>query len=207
MVGLIGKKIGMTQVFEGDGALTPVTVIKFEDNFVIGERNQDRNGYDACIMGTGEMKKSSVRKPYAGQFKGEVSPRKQLVELRDFSPDFELGTKFGVELLNDETYVDVIGRSKGKGFQGVMKRHNFGGGRESHGSKFHRGLGSTGMAATPSKVHKGTKMAGRMGFKRTTVQNLRVVSIDLENQLLLVCGAVPGKRNDFVIVQGAKKKS
>lgn len=207
MIGLIGKKIGMTQVFEGDGTLTPVTVIKFEDNIVVGERNVDRDGYSACILGTGDMKKSRATRPYAGQFADDTDPRKFVAEIRDFGQDVEVGAKLGVELFSDQTFVDVIGKSKGKGYQGVIKRHGFGGGRKSHGSKFHRGLGSSGMAATPSKVHKGTKMAGRMGHRKTTVQNLRVVSVDSENQLLLLCGAVPGKRNDFVIVKGATKKT
>lgn len=206
MIGLIGRKIGMTQVFDDSGVLTPVTVIKFEENVVVGERVPDRDGYSACLLGSVEAKESRVSKPYSGQFKGDVKPQRFLYEVRDFDLDYEVGQKFGVELFNDSSYVDVIGTSKGKGYQGVIKRHNFGGGRKSHGSKFHRAPGSTGMAAWPSKVQKGKKMPGRMGGERKTVQNLWVVSVDEENQLLLVGGAIPGRRNGTVYVNSAKKK-
>lgn len=207
MVGLIGRKIGMTQVFDENGILTPVSVIKFEDNFVVGERSPERDGYSACLLGSVEMKESRVTKPYAGQFTGGVKPQKHLYEVRDFDVDFEVGQKLGVELFSGAGYVDVIGTSKGKGYQGVIKRHNFGGGRKTHGSKFHRAPGSTGMAASPSKVQKGSKMAGRMGGAKTTVQNLSVVGVDEENQLLLVAGAIPGRRNGIVYVKSAKKKA
>jgi large subunit ribosomal protein L3 len=207
MIGLIGKKIGMTQVFDDNGILTPVSVIKVEDNFVVGERSPERDGYSACLLGSVEMKPNSVSKPFAGQFSGNVKPQKYLYEIRDFDVDFEVGQKFGVELFSDAWYVDVIGTSKGKGFQGVMKRHGFSGGRKSHGSKFHRAPGSTGMAAWPSKVQKGKKMPGRMGGVKTTVQNLSVVSVDEENQLILVAGAIPGRRNGTVYVKSAKKKA
>ena len=206
MIGLIGKKIGMTQVFDESGVLTPVTVIKFDDNFVVGERIRERDGYSACLLGSCEMKESRVSKPYAGQFKGEVKPQKHLFEVRDFDADYEVGMKLGVELFSDINYVDVSGTSKGKGYQGVMKRHNYSGGRKSHGSKFHRAPGSTGMAAWPSKVLKGKKMPGRMGGEQKTVQNLSIISIDEENQILLVEGAVPGRRNGLVFVKSAKKK-
>jgi len=207
MIGLIGRKIGMTQVFDEEGFLTPVSVIKFEGNYVVAERVPERDGYSACLLGSVEMKESRVRKPYAGQFKNGVKPQKYLCEIRDFDVDFTVGQKFGVELFSDAVYVDVIGTSKGKGYQGVVKRHGFRGGRKSHGSKFHRELGSSGMAACPSKVHKGSPMPGRMGGVRTTVQNLAVVSVDEENQLLLVAGAIPGRRNGTVYVKSAKKKA
>ena len=207
MIGLIGKKIGMTQVFDENGILTPVSVIKFEDNFVVGERVPERDGYSACLLGSFQMKESRVKKPYAGQFKNGVKPQKHLYEVRDFDVDIEVGQKLGVELFSEATYVDVIGTSKGKGYQGVIKRHGFGGGRKSHGSKFHRAPGSTGMAASPSKVQKGKGMPGRMGGAQTTVQNLSVVGIDEENQLLLVAGGIPGPRNGVVYVKSAKKKA
>jgi len=206
MIGLIGRKIGMTQVFDDSGILTPVTVIKFDENVVVGERVPERDGYSACLLGSVEAKESRVSKPYAGQFKGDIKPQQYLCEIRDFEVDFEVGQKFGVELFTDASYVDVSGTSKGKGYQGVIKRHGFGGGRKSHGSKFHRAPGSTGMAAWPSKVQKGKKMPGRMGADKTTVQNLWVVNVDEENQLLLVEGAVPGRRNGMVYVKSAKKK-
>jgi len=207
MIGLIGKKIGMTQVFDEKGILTAVSVIKVDDNYVVAERVPERDGYSACLLGSVEMKESRVSKPYAGQFKNGVKPQKYLYEIRDFDVDFEVGQKFGVELLADAFHVDVIGTSKGKGYQGVIKRHGFGGGRKSHGSKFHRAPGSTGMAAWPSKVQKGKRMPGRMGGVQRTVQNLTVVNVDEENQLLLVAGAIPGRRNGTVYVTSAKKKA
>ena len=207
MIGLIGRKIGMTQVFDENGKVTPVSVIQFEHNYVVAERVPERDGYSACLLGSVEVKNNRVSRPYAGQFKQGVKPQKYLHEIRDFDGDFEVGQKLGVELFSEARYVDVIGTSKGKGYQGVMKRHNFRGGRKSHGSKFHRTPGSTGMAAWPSKVHKGSRMPGRMGGVRTTVQNLSVISVDEENQLLLVAGAVPGRRNGTVYVKSAKKKA
>ncbi len=205
MLSLIGKKVGMTQVFDEFGVLTPVTVVKVEENVVIANKNIKRDGYAAVVLGSIDKKEKSVTKPVAGQFKEGVTPKRKVVEVRDFGKECSVGDAFGVELIEGVEYVDVIGTSKGKGFQGVMKRHNFGGGRKSHGSKFHRANGSTGMAAYPAKVIKGTKMAGRMGGERKTVQNLRVVKIDTERQVLLIQGAVPGTKDSFVIVRKAKK--
>jgi len=205
MLGLIGRKLGMTQVFDERGVLTPVTVIKIEGNRVVGERSEDKNGYEAVVMGAVDVKENRVTKPYIGQF-GEGTPKRYLVEMRDFEGEYEIGSTLGAEVFKDITFVDITGTSKGKGYQGVMKRHGFSGGRKTHGSKFHRGLGSTGMAATPSKVLKGTKMPGRMGAERKTVQNLRVVRVDEERQFLLVKGAVPGPNKGIVIVKKAKKK-
>src|SRR6056297_95655 len=205
MLGLIGRKLGMTQVFDERGVLTPVTVIKIEENQIVGERNEEKNGYEAVIMGAVDVKESRVTKPYTGQF-GDGSPKRYLMEMRDFEGEYEKGAVLGAEMFKDTAFVDVVGTSKGKGYQGVMRRHNFGGGRKTHGSKFHRGLGSTGMAATPSKVHKGTKMPGRMGAEKRTVQNLRLVKVDEERQYLLVKGAVPGPNKGIVIVKKAKKK-
>lgn len=205
MVGLIGRKIGMTQVFDERGILTPVTVIKIEENQVVGERSEARNGYNAVLLGAVDAKEKHVTKPYTGQF-GDLSPKRHLIEMRDFEGSYEIGNKLGAELFKDISFVDIQGVSKGKGYQGVMKRHGFGGGRKTHGSKFHRGLGATGMAADPSKIHKGTKMPGRMGGENSTVQNLRVIRVDEEKQFLLVKGAVPGPRKGIVIVSRAKKK-
>lgn len=206
MIGLIGKKVGMTQVFDEQGVLTPVTVIKVLPNVVIDERNTEKHGYDAVVIGSVDEKESRVTKPYAGQFKEGVKPKKCLVELRGFEKECKVGDTFGVELLEGLSFVDVTGQSKGKGFQGVMKRHGFGGGRATHGSKFHRANGSTGQAAYPSKVIKGLKMAGRMGSDKKTVQNLEVVSLDAESQVVLVKGAVPGNKDGFVVVKNAKKR-
>jgi large subunit ribosomal protein L3 len=206
MLGLIGKKVGMTQVFDDRGILTPVTVIKIEDNVVVSERTVEKSGYSACVIGAVDAKKNRVTKPYAGQFKDVCEPKKMLVEMRDYEKDVNIGEVLGLDIFQDIAFVDVEGTSKGKGFQGAMKRHNFSGGRSTHGSKFHRGLGGTGMAATPSRVFKGTKMPGRMGGEKTTVQNLRVVKIDAEKKVLMVKGAIPGPRQSVVIVKKSKKK-
>ncbi len=206
MIGLIGKKAGMTQVFDEQGILTPVTVIVVEPNVVVGSKTKEKDGYSAVVLGAVEMKPSRVKKPYGGQFKEGLSPKRHLVELRDFGKECNLGDSFGVEIFEDHPYVDVIGTSKGKGFQGVMKRHNFGGGRATHGSKFHRANGSTGMAAYPSKVIKGTKMAGRMGGERKTIQNLEVIKVDAQKNIVLVKGAVPGTKDSVVFVRNAKKR-
>jgi large subunit ribosomal protein L3 len=206
MIGLIGKKAGMTQVFDEDGTLTPVTVIKVEPNVVVANRTVEKDGYNAVVLGSVEMKSSHVTKPYAGQFKEDLTPKKHIMEIRDFEKECNVGDSFGVELIENLVYVDVVGTSKGKGFQGVMKRHNFSGGRATHGSKFHRANGSTGMAAWPSKVIKGTKMAGRMGGEKKTIQNLEIVRVDAEKKIVLVKGAVPGTKDSIVLVRKAKKK-
>ena len=176
MLGLIGKKVGMTQVFDERGVLTPVTVIKIEDNIVVADRDEEKNGYNAKVIGSIDIKDKHVTKPYKGQF-GELAPKRYIKEIRDFDSEVSVGDMMGVSLFKDFTHVDIEGTSKGKGYQGVMKRHGFGGGRSTHGSKFHRGLGGTGMAATPSRVQKGSKMPGRMGGVKTSVQNLRIVKI------------------------------
>ncbi len=206
MLGLIGKKVGMTQVFDERGVLTPVTVIKIEDNIVVSERTDDKNGYSACVIGAVDAKQSRVTKPYAGQFSDVCEPKKCLVEMKNFDKEVSIGDVLGVDIFQDIAFVDVEGTSKGKGFQGAMKRHNFSGGRATHGSKFHRGLGGTGMAATPSRVFKGTKMPGRMGGEKTTIQNLRLVKVDVERKVLMVKGAIPGPRQSVVIVKKSKKK-
>jgi large subunit ribosomal protein L3 len=207
MFGLIGKKVGMTQVFDDYGELVPVTVIQVEPNLVVDQRTQEKNGYSAVVLGSCEVKQSRLTKPRAGQFeKHGVEARRYVVEIRDFDRECAIGDSLGVELLADSGWVDVTGTSKGKGYQGVMKRHGYGGGRKSHGSKFHRGHGSTGMAAWPSKVLKGTKMAGRMGGVQRTAQNLRVVGVDSDRQMLLVGGSVPGTKDGFVVVKTSKKK-
>lgn len=206
MIGLIGKKVGMTQVFDERGRVTPVTVLQVEPNVVVGHRTPEKDGYSAVILGAESIKKTQVTKPYGGQFKEGVEPKKCLIEMRDFEKETQLGESLNLELFQDVTYVDVTGTSKGKGTQGVMKRWGFGGGRATHGSKFHRENGSTGQSAYPSKTIKGLKMAGRMGFDRVTVQNLRVVKVDLEKNLLLVKGAVPGRKNSILVLAKAVKK-
>lgn len=205
MLGLIGKKIGMTRIFDEAGKVTPVTVLQIEDNYVVALRNEEKNGYSACVLGSGLKKKSRVTKPYAGQFPEGVEPTQYLIECRDFDLDANIGDKLTVETFRDIDFVDVVGISKGKGFQGAMKRHGFGGGRKTHGSKFHRALGGTGAATTPGTTKKGRKMAGRMGAERITVLNLRVMKVDADKGVLLVKGAVPGYANGLVFVREAIK--
>ena len=206
MLGLIGKKVGMTQVFDAQGKLIPVTVIKVEDNVVIANRTDDKNDYSAAVVATGEIKKSQTTKPYAGQFKDVCEPKKVVMEMRDFDNEVNVGDKLGVDLFKEVTYVDVTGVSKGKGYQGGMKRYGFGGGRKTHGSKFHRDLGGTAMSSTPAHTFKGHKMAGHMGNEQVTVQNLKLVAVDSEMQVLMVKGAIPGPTDSTVVVKKAVKK-
>lgn len=206
MLGLIGKKVGMTQVFDAQGKLIPVTVIKVEDNVVIANRTDDKNGYSAAVVATGEIKKSQTTKPYAGQFKDVCEPKKVVMEMRDFDNEVNVGDKLGVDLFKEVTYVDVTGVSKGKGYQGGMKRYGFGGGRKTHGSKFHRDLGGTAMSSTPAHTFKGHRMAGHMGNEQVTVQNLKLVAVDSEMQVLMVKGAIPGPTDSTVVVKKAVKK-
>lgn len=207
MIGLIGNKIGMTQVFDDSGKLIPVTVLKVQPNVVVGKRTEDRDGYEAVVVGAGEQKASRLSKPVIGQYAEGITPRRRLVEIRDFGRDCAVGDELTLELFADVRFVDVSGTSKGRGFQGVIKRHGMHGGRATHGSKFHRANGSTGQATTPARVMKGTKMAGRMGGRAFTVLNLRVVRVDLENGLMLVRGAVPGAGNSVVRIRPAVKKA
>lgn len=207
MIGLIGRKLGMTQVFDDSGNLTPVTVLRVEPNVVVAERTEDRDGYSAVVLGAVDAKPSRLRKPVLGQFeKAKVSPKKHMVEIRDFGGEYAVGQSLDLNLFDGVEFVDITGRSKGKGYQGVMRRHNFGGGRKTHGSKFHRANGSTGMAAWPSRTIKGTKMAGRMGGERSTVQNLRVVRVDAESSTMLVRGAVPGTKDGYILIRESVKK-
>ena len=207
MVALIGKKHGMTQLFGEDGSVVPVTVIEVEKNLVVRKCNTEKHGYESVLLGYAQQKPQRMNRADLGQFSAHSVPRAFLKELRDFSCECEIGDELGLELFDGVRYVDVIGISKGKGYQGGMKRHGFHGGRKTHGSKFHRDLGSTGQAAWPSRTFKGQKMAGRMGGERTTVQNLSLVRVDAEKEILVVRGAIPGPRGSYVMVRKAKKKS
>jgi large subunit ribosomal protein L3 len=212
MVGLICKKAGMTQVFDEEGRLIPVTVMKIEPNVVIGKRTKEKNNYNALVLGAGNRKPKRMIKPVLGQFAKNIEPLMTIKEFKEFESEyktkepFKIGDKLGPEIFENIKYVDVRGTSKGKGYQGVMKRHGAGGGSKTHGSKFHRAQGSTGMAASPSRVFKGSKMAGHMGNKGATVQNLELIRVDKKNDVLLIKGCVPGARNSIVIVTKAKKR-
>jgi large subunit ribosomal protein L3 len=207
MLAVVGKKIGMTQMFDESGILIPVTVIKVEDHYVIGERNMEKNGYNAVIIGTTSVKKKNVLKPVAKQFPETMEPQKIIKEFRDFEKECKVGDKFGVEILKDILFVDVVGICKGKGFQGVVRRHGMKGGKGSHGSKTHREVGSVGQNTYPAHVFKGKRMPGHMGNNRITAQSLRLLKIDPENKMLIVRGAVPGAIHNTLLISTAKRKS
>ena len=200
--GIIGKKVGMTQVFAEDGALVPVTVIQAGPCLVVQKKTAEKDGYDAVQIGLVEkVSNRRVTSPLRGHFeKAGVQPVKTLAEV-PYSGDANVGDRVQVDIFKAGDSIDVVGQSKGKGFQGVVKRHGFGGGRESHGSMFHRAPGSIGASAFPSRVMKGMRMGGRMGGDQVTVKNLRVAKVDAENNLLYIRGAVPGGRNGLVYVR------
>ena len=206
MLGLYAKKIGMTQVFDESGNLLPVTVIRFDPNVVIAKKTKEADGYAAVVIGLDDEKKNRVTKSHAGQFPENIPPKKRIRELRDFEKEVAVGDALGVEVLEGVRYVDVSGVSKGKGFQGVVRRYGFGGGRKTHGSKFHREPGSTGQSTYPAKTFKNMKLPGRMGREGVTVLSLRVVRTDPEKQLIMVKGAVPGINKGLVFVRAAVKK-
>ena len=206
--GLLGKKLGMTQVWDENNKFIPVTVIEVGPNVVTQIRNIERDGYEAIQIAAGQIDPRKVNKPAAGHFEAAgVTPRRTLTEIRtNDSAEYSLGQELTVDTFEAGQKVDVVGTSKGKGFAGVMKRHNFKGVSASHGShRNHRKPGSIGASSTPSRVFKGMRMAGRMGGERVTVLNLVVHSVDAEKGLLLVKGAVPGARGRIVFVRNAVK--
>ena len=207
--GLLGKKLGMTQVWDENNKLVPVTVIEISPNVVTQIRSKEIDGYAGVQIAAGAIDPRKVNKPSAGHFeKAGVTPRRHLTELRTAdAADYTLGQELTVEgVFAAGTKVDVMGTSKGKGFAGVMKRHNFKGVSSSHGShRNHRKPGSIGASSTPSRVFKGMRMAGRMGGERVTVLNLKVHAVDAEKGLLLVKGAVPGAKGRLVFVRNAVK--
>ena len=207
--GLLGTKLGMTQVWDENNKLVPVTVIEITPNVVTQVRTPEVGGYDAVQIAYGQIDPRKVSKPDAGHFdKAGVTPRRHLTEVRTAdASEYSLGQELTVDgVFEAGQKVDVVGTSKGKGFAGVMKRHNFKGTGASHGAhRNHRKPGSIGASSTPSRVFKGMRMAGRMGGERVTVLNLRVHAIDAEKGLLLVKGAVPGARGRIVFVRTAVK--
>ncbi len=205
---LLGKKLGMTQVWDASNKLVPVTVVEITPNVVTQLRSQEVDGYTAVQIAYGQIDPRKVTKPLTGHFdKAGVTPRRHLTELRtDDTSEYSLGQELTVDIFEAGKKVDVMGTSKGKGFAGVMKRHNFKGVSSSHGShRNHRKPGSIGASSTPSRVFKGMRMAGRMGGDRVTVLNLTVHSVDLEKGLVLIKGAVPGARGRIVFVRNAVK--
>jgi large subunit ribosomal protein L3 len=208
MNGIVGKKIGMTQIFTDDGLAVPVTVLQAGPCVVVQRKTTETDGYDAVQLGLVEATAPrKVNQPRKGHFaKAGVDPTRRLVEFRCAEgEEAKPGDEVKVSIFVVDEFVDVVGTSKGKGFQGVMKRHGFGGGRATHGSMFHRAPGSIGQSAFPSRVFPGLRGTGQMGNKRITAKNLQVVRVDEERNLLFVRGAVPGARNSYVQIRRAKK--
>ncbi|GAB3359554.1 50S ribosomal protein L3 [Modestobacter lapidis] len=206
--GLLGEKLGMTQVFDENNRIVPVTVVKAGPCVVTQVRTPERDGYSAVQLGFGAIDPRKVNKPEAGHFaKAGVTPRRHVVELRTADAgDYQVGQELTVEVLSEVTKVDVIGTSKGKGTAGVMKRHGFKGLGAGHGThRKHRAPGSIGGASTPGRVFKGVRMAGRMGAVTTTTTSLTVHKVDTEKGLVLIKGAVPGPRGGLLLVRSAVK--
>lgn len=208
---LMGKKKGMTRVYDDKGNLIVCTVIAAEPNVIVQVKDAEKDGYQAVQLGAvkvPESKKKNLSKPLVGHFaKAKVEPRRHLLESRiENTEGYQPGQEIGIDYFEGTDFVDVCGTSKGKGFQGVMKRHNFGGGPGSHGSGFHRTAGSTGMRSTPGRSLPGVKKAGQMGSQKVTTENLKVVRIDAEKQVILVKGAVPGAKNSLLYIRKSVKK-
>ncbi len=209
----MGKKKGMTQIFDSEGNLIVCTVISAEPNAVVQIKNKDKDGYSAIQLGAEKLspsRRKNLSKPLIGHFaKAKVEPCKHLCESRVSNDDqnLQLGQEVDLSIFEEGTFIDISSKSKGKGFQGVMKRHGFKGGPASHGSGFHRAAGSTGMRSTPGRNLPGGKKAGQMGNVKVTIQNLKIIKIDPDKQVILVKGAVPGANNAHLIIQKAKKKS
>ena len=207
--GLLGKKLGMTQAWDANNKMIPITVIEAGSNVITQIKNLETDGYTAIQIAYGAIDPRKVNKPDAGQFaKAGATPRRHLAEIRTLDADtYEVGQELGVELFELGMFVDVVGTSKGKGFAGHMKRHGFHGVGASHGShRNHRKPGSIGAGTSPGRVFKGTRMAGRMGQDKVTTLNLTIHGIDAEKGLLLVKGAVPGSKGSLVFVRNAVKK-
>jgi len=209
-IGLIARKEGMTGIFDEDGRRIPVTVLKVDECQVIAHMTEEKDGYTAVQLGAGKAKVKRTSKANRGHFaKAKVEPKKKLVEFRVSNENMpEIGAEIGANHFIAGQFVDVTATSKGKGFAGAMKRHNFGGMRATHGvSISHRAHGSTGQCQDPGRVFKGKKMAGHMGDEQVTTQNLQVVAVDLEDNLILVKGAVPGAKSGWVVINDAVKKA
>jgi large subunit ribosomal protein L3 len=202
---ILGRKLGMSQVWSDDDRLIPVTVIEAGPCFVSQVKTKKTDGYDAVQLAFGDMKEGKANRPAAGHFaKANLDPKRHMAEARtDEGEAFRRGQKITVDIFEVGSRVDVVGTSKGKGFAGVMKRHNFKGGPGGHGSHFHRAPGSVGMCASPSRVLRGVKMPGHMGADTVTVQKLEVIKVDAEQNLLVVKGAVPGGKNALLVIRAS----
>ncbi len=209
MKSILGKKVGMTQVFTEEGIVVPVTVIEVGPMKVVQKKNIEKDGYNAIQVGYGDVKEKRINKPLKGHFgKANVEVKRFLREFRVENIDgYEIGQEIKADLFTVGDRVDATGTSKGKGFQGAIKRHNQARGPMTHGSKYHRGIGSMGGSATPSRILKGKKMPGQMGHERVTVQNLEVVRVDAEKNFILVKGAVPGPKGGLITIKETVKAS
>ena len=208
-LGLIGEKIGMTRIFDADGNVVPVTVIKAGPCPIVQIKTEKKDGYNALRIAYKEVKETKLNRPELGTFKKvNISPHKIIREIRLEKIDgYKVGDVLNVEIFKEGGYVDITGITKGKGFQGVVKRWGFTGGPKTRGqSDRHRAPGAIGMCADPSRVWKNKRMPGRMGFEKKTVQNLKVIKIDKEKNLVIVKGSVPGTKNSIVIIKQAVKK-
>ncbi|MEK4563226.1 50S ribosomal protein L3 [Alkalicoccobacillus gibsonii] len=204
--GILGRKIGMTQVFAENGEVIPVTVIEAEPNVVLQKKTVESDGYEAIQLGFADQKKNNTTKPSEGHAaKAQTTPKRYIKEIRNVTlDDYEVGQELSVTTFAEGDVVDVTGTSKGKGFQGAIKRHNQSRGPMSHGSRYHRRPGSMGPVA-PNRVFKGKLLPGRMGGETITIQNLEIVKVDAERNLLLVKGNVPGARKGYVAIQSGVK--
>lgn len=194
----------MTAIFSEDGKKQPCTVVSCEPNVITQIKTDDKDGYSSVQIASIEKREKSSNKPEIGHFaKAKTTPKRVVVEIRDYDGEVSLGDSFGVEVFSEGEFVDVVGTSKGKGFQGVVKRHGFSGvGEATHGQHNRlRAPGSLGAGSTPSRVFKGTRMAGQMGNERVKVQNLRVLKVDAENSLLVISGAIPGHKGSYVVIE------
>lgn len=209
MKSIIGKKVGMTQIFMEDGVLVPVTVVQAGPMTVVQVKTADTDGYNAIQVGYEDRNEKKVNQAGKGHFeKGGVEPKRFLREMRTEEGEaFEVGQEITADIFEAGERIDVVGTSKGKGTQGAIKRHNYSRGRETHGSKFHRSSGARAAGTYPGRVFKGTKAAGRMGNERVTVQNLEIVRVDAENNMLLIKGAIPGNKNGLVRITKTVKKN
>jgi large subunit ribosomal protein L3 len=204
--GIIGKKLGMTQVFNEDGAAVGVTAVEVEPSVVVQVKTKAKEGYDAVQLGYGRKKQKNVTKPLQGHFnKANKGFFRKLKEFKTDGEAYEIGQEITADIFKTGDFVDVVGTSKGKGFAGVIKRHGFGGGRATHGSMFHRAPGSIGASADPARVFKGTKMGGHLGAVRKTIQNLQIWQVRTDRNLILLKGSIPGSKNGFVLIKQAKK--
>ena len=204
MLSLIGKKVGMTSIFTDAGKKEACTVVAVEPNVITQVKTEDTDGYKSIQVASVEKSEKASNKPQMGHFaKAKTTPKRVVIEIRDFENEVSLGDSYGVEIFSEGEFVDVFGTSKGKGFQGVVKRHGFSGvGESTHGQHNRlRAPGSLGAGSTPSRVFKGTRMAGQMGKKRVKMQNLRVLKVDADNSVIVLSGAIPGHKGSYVVIE------